>query len=323
MAQPMPKLIYRQQGNESHSKRDRGTEFITATYRSVIRSCLSTVLLLAWTRSGSAQANSVSGAASQSADEQAKLVHNPLPPIWLLQFQQNNYAEGMPSPVRGNRIQSNLLFQPFLPLKLTDDWRVVFRPVLTLFNSVPYLDQTRQIQRTTGFGDTIFAAALSPRTTVVGSWLLALGPTFIFPTGGTELGQKKWQFGPFSIFGYRGAHFLAYVFSQQWFSIGGNGKKPTSQMSTTYSLAYFFKSGWTVGTQAQFSVDWEAASGNKVAFPIGLQVGYLFHVRSLPVQVDLQPEYYPVHPEHYGPKWNIQLQITPIIPILIPGQPND
>jgi Putative MetA-pathway of phenol degradation len=154
----------------------------------------------------------------------------------------------MPSPVRGNRVQSDLLFQPLLPLKLNNDWRGVFRPVLTLFDSVPSLDQTGKTQRTTGFGDTILAAALSPRTTLVGSWLLALGPTFILPTGGTELGQKKWQLGPFSAVGYRGEHFIAYVLPQQWFSIGGNGKKPTSQMSMSYSFVYFFKSGWTVGT---------------------------------------------------------------------------
>lgn len=232
-------------GDRRSPRRGRGGRFIARTYRLVIRSILSAVLLVAWTRSGAAQTNSQP---NQSADEQAKQVANPLPPLWLLQFQQNNNWLGMPSPVRGARVQSNLLFQPLLPLKLSNDWRVVFRPVLTLFNSVPSLNLTGKTQRTTGFGDTIFAAAISPRTTLVGSWLLALGPTFIFPTGGTGLGQKKWQFGPFSIVGYRGEHFLAYVFPQQWFSIGGNGKNPTSQMSMSYSFDYFFKSGWTVTT---------------------------------------------------------------------------
>jgi hypothetical protein len=94
-------------------------------------------------------------------------------------------------------------------------------------------------------------------------------------------------------------------------------------MSMSYSFDYFFKSGWTVGTQPELYVNWEAARRNKVTFPIGLQVGYLFHVGTLPVNVDLQPEYYPVHPEDYGPEWNIQVQVTPIIPILIPGQPGD
>ena len=64
-------------------------------------------------------------------------------------------------------------------------------------------------------------------------------------------------------------------------------------------------------------VDWEASSGNKVSFPVGLQVGKLRKLGPMPVKFDLQVQYYAVRPQVYGPKWNLQVQITPILPALI------
>ena len=69
----------------------------------------------------------------------------------------------------------------------------------------------------TAFGDTVLAFALSPGHKLVGNWLLAAGPSFIFPT------QNKWQIGPAAAVGYQGNNFITYVFPQQWFSVGGDG----------------------------------------------------------------------------------------------------
>jgi hypothetical protein len=60
-----------------------------------------------------------------------------------------------------------------------------------------------------------------------------------------------------------------------------------------------------------------ASRGNKVAFPVGLQVGKLRKLGPLPVKFDVQVQYYAVRPRVYGPKWNLQFQITPILPALI------
>jgi hypothetical protein len=35
------------------------------------------------------------------------------------------------------------------------------------------------------------------------------------------------------------------------------------------------------------------------------------------VKFDVQAQYYAVRPQVNGPKWNLQLQITPILPALI------
>jgi hypothetical protein len=252
---------------------------------------------------------------TQSVTEASKAAANPLANVWLMQWQQNNNWIGTPG--SGTRIQSNLQFQPLLSMKLTDNWNLVMRPVLPTFSTSPYQTPNGQVQRVTGYGDTIFAMAISPGQRLVGNWLLAAGPTFIFPTA-TEslLGQNKWQFGPTAAVGYLGKHFITYVFPQQWFSIGGEGRK-TNQMSAQYAFIYFLSNGWSVGTNPNILVNWQAPNGQKVAFPVGLQVGKLRKLGPMPIKFDLQVQYYPVRPDAYGPKWNIQLQITPILPALI------
>jgi hypothetical protein len=152
---------------------------------------------------------------------------------------------------------------------------------------------------------------------LVGNWLLAAGPSFIFPTATNSLiGQSKWQVGPAAAVGYQGKTFITYVFPQQWFSVGGGGRK-TSHMLLYYAFVHVYSNGWSLGTNPSMSVDWEASRGNTLVFPVGLQVGKLRKLGPLPVKFDVQTQYYAVRPQVFGPKWNLQLQITPILPALI------
>ena len=150
----------------------------------------------------------------------------------MLQFQQNTYFIHPGINDKSSRNSVNLQFQPVMPISLTDDWNLITRPVIPVVDSVAALDHQGGIYQATGFGDTILATLLSPSPKLAGPWLLGAGPTFIFPTATTtNVGQKKWQFGPAGVFGYLGEKFIVGVFPQQWFSIGGNGSKQISQMN--------------------------------------------------------------------------------------------
>jgi hypothetical protein len=154
--------------------------------RFFIRTVLAVALIFACLRSSIAQAQDLtahesSAAENNSATEASKQAANPLASVWLMQFQQNNTWLGMPAN-SGNRVQSNLQFQPLMSVKLTDDWSLVTRPVLQVFNTTPFQDEGGQANRMTAFGDAALALALSPGHRLVGNWLLAAGPTFIFPT---------------------------------------------------------------------------------------------------------------------------------------------
>jgi len=254
-------------------------------------------------------------AESESLTEVNKQLSNPISSIWALQLQQNTYWLNKP-----DRNVVNLQFQPVLPLALTDDWNLITRPVFQVMNSTPYVNESLNLHRVTGFGDTIVGSVLSPSPKLAGPWLLGAGPTFILPTASnSRLGQNKWQLGPGGVFGYLGDKWLAGVFPQQWFSVGGNGSQTVSQMNLQYFFAYLPRDGWGIGTSPNMLVNWYASNGNKVTFPIGLSVSKVIKIGPLPVKLAVQPQYMPVHPEVFGQKWDLQFSITPVIPRLVEG----
>ena len=252
---------------------------------------------------------------SQSLNEVNKELSNPISSIWALQLQENTYWLNKP-----DRNVVNLQFQPVLPLALTDDWNLITRPVFQVMNSTPYVNESLHLHRVTGFGDTIVASLLSPSPKLAGPWLLGAGPSFIFPTASnSRLGQNKWQLGPAGVFGYLGDKWLAGVFPQQWFSVGGPGSQTVSQMNIQYFFTYLPGGGWGIGTNPNMLVNWYASNANKVTFPIGLNVSKVIRIGPLPVKLAVQGQYMPVHPDVFGQKWNLQFVITPVIPKLIKG----
>lgn len=283
----------------------------------IINVMFCTALLIGWTHSAMAQTEGFeSQDQSQSAAELGKKAANPLSSGWLMQTQQNNNWVGMPLK-KGDRVQSDFLFQPLVSAPLIGDWTLFVRPVITLFNSTPIVNPSGRGERKTALGDTALAFAMAPRPFFGGHLTLAAGPTFIFPTASDHLlGQHTWQLGPDVGVVWSGKHFIAYGFPQQWFKIGGGGPK-TNQLNTVLDFTYFLKNGWSIGTQPDLLVNWEAATNERVTFPIGPQIGKLCKCGHTPTLFQVQFEYYPVHPSGYGPKWNIQLQITPTIAPLI------
>jgi len=249
-----------------------------------------------------------------------KELSNPISSIWALQIQENTFFIHPGIEDKSSRNAVNVQFQPVLPLALTDDWNLITRPVFQLVNSVPVPTRTGRIYQATGFGDTILATLLSPSPRLTGPWLLAAGPTFIFPTATTtNVGQKKWQLGPGGVLGYLGEHYIVGIFPQQWFSVGGNGSKQTSQMNVQYFASYFLPHGWAIGSSSNMLINWYTSDGNKVTFPIGLLVSKVQKIGPLPVKFQVQGQYMPVNPSVFGQRWNIQVTITPVIPKLIKG----
>jgi hypothetical protein len=255
-----------------------------------------------------------------SLTEVNKELSNPISTIWALSFQQNTFWLHKP-----DRNVVNVLFQPVLPVSLTSNWNLITRPVIPVFNSTPYVNKSGNLHRVTGFGDTALVELLSPGPKLAGPWLVGAGPTFIFPTASnSRLGQNKWQIGPTGLVGYLSEKWIAGVFPQQWWSVGGPGSNTISQMNLQYFYAYFPAAGWSVGTSPNMLVNWYARkNGNKITFPIGLNISKVIKIGPLPVKFAIQGQYMPVRPDVFGQKWNLQLAVTPVIPKLIKGSLSD
>jgi len=246
-----------------------------------------------------------------SASELNRQLSNPVTSLWSLQFQFNNYR------LENGKWNSNLLFQPVLPVSLTKDLNLITRPVIPLYDSVPHETARGEFERTTGFGDMVLAELLSPAHT--GHWILGAGPTFIFPTATSDFtGQGKWQAGPAVVVGYLTKHFIVGVFPQQWWSFAGDSSRPnTSQMNLQPFAAWFFGEGWSVGYSGNILADWKAPSGNKWTVPIGVAIGKVLRLGKLPLKINLAAQYMPIRPDNVGQQWNIQVSLTPVIPKLV------
>jgi hypothetical protein len=259
--------------------------------------------------------------AGKSLTELNKQLTNPISSLWSISFQQNNYL----LEIDGERTHwnSNLNFQPVLPVALTENWNLITRPVVTLFNSVPHPDSHNpgDIDRTTGFGDTVLMELFSPSPKLAGNWLLGLGPTFIFPTASSKYtGQDKWQVGPAVLVGYLSQKWILGALFQNWSSFAGSGDRDTNQMNLQPIAAYFLPNGWSVGYSGNILANWKSdKAGNTWTVPLGLQVAKVFKFGKLPVKIGLAGQYMVHHPDNFGQQWNIQLNVAPVIPKLIKG----
>jgi hypothetical protein len=257
-----------------------------------------------------------SSASELSAQQLAKQITNPVTDLWQLQFQFNNMKLESSATPLSEKWVNNLYFQPIVPLRLTEHINLINRPVFTLYNSVPVPTGPDTTSRTTRPGDTILAQVLSPAGTE--PWIIAAGPTWIFPTAGSDAtGQGKWQVGPALGGGYITDQFLVGALVQQWWSFAGDSdRKTTSQMAILPLVYRFFEGGWSIGYSGQILADWKAPSGERWTVPLGVSVGKVVMLGRLPVQIQLGGQYFVERPPG-GPKWNLQLQITPVIPRLI------
>jgi len=69
----------------------------------------------------------------------------------------------------------------------------------------------------------------------------------------------------------------------------------------------------SIGMGPKNSINWNAPEGNKLTFPIGLGITKTVKWAKTPWKLRLEPQYSIVKPENYGARWNIRIQIAPII----------
>ncbi len=257
-----------------------------------------------------------------SLEEVNKELSNPVSSFWSISLQQNNYLLDIEG--KEDRWNSNLNFQPVLPVSLTRDWNLITRPVVTVFNSVPHPNPRNpaDVETTTGFGDTILMEMFAPTPRLTGKWLLGIGPTFIFPTASSDYtGQGKWQAGPAAVVGYLSEKWILGVFAQNWTSFAGDSNRPdVNQMNLQPIAGLFLPGGWSIGYSGNVLANWKSESSRNVwTVPIGIGIGKVVKLGPVSVKIGLGVQYMVQHPDNFGQQWNIQLGVTPVIPNLVKG----
>ncbi len=257
----------------------------------------------------------------------AKKLANPVSDVWAL-FTEFDFAFNKGDlPGGDGKVSYTTLFQPIMPIKLTEDWKLITRPTLPLVWSTPVPRANAaggiEYDRKTGIGDMLLPLVASPNDAfeIWGGQLIGgVGPTFSFPTSTNDaLGSQKWEMGPSMIAVWKNKKMTVGVFPQHWWSIANRGgHRPASNHgSYLYFFFYDLPDTWQVGFNPSITFNAEAQSGNKWNVPIGITVAKMFRFGNLPVKIQLGGEYSVVHEDDYGKRFLIKLNIIPVIAPLI------
>jgi hypothetical protein len=232
-------------------------------------------------------------------------------------------------------------FMPTIPAPLGEDWNWVSRLDLPVV-SVPIKSEVGRLfqfdpgnnlrpegtlpagldpfGRTTGLGDIAYVGLVGPKQLPKlgdGKLFLAAGPAMIFPSASEDiLGQGKWQAGPAFAAGLLTEHWRLGVFPQQWWSFAGDSdRRSVSQMNLQYFVYYAPTPEWEIGMSPNVFVNWNAPSGNRATFPVGLGVHHLFNIGQLPVSMGIEASYSVVHPGDLpGSRWDVRFTLMPLLP---------
>jgi hypothetical protein len=246
--------------------------------------------------------------AEMSAEELAKLAQNPVGNLISVPFQNNtNFNVG---PLSGT--QNILNIQPVIPISVNSEWNVITRTILPVIWQ-PALSPT--IDSTSGIGDVVFTAFLSPAKP--GSWIWGAGPVLQLPTNSNaELGNKNWGLGP-SFVVLHLEHDDPWVYGVL---VNNIWSLSSSKQGGSYNngliqpfVNYNFKEGFYLTSAPIATVDWKADSGEKWTVPVGGGAGKIFHFGKLPVNTSLAAYYNVVRPDD-GADWQIRFQVQLMFP---------
>jgi len=196
--------------------------------------------------------------------------------------------------------QPTLSFQPRIPLRLTDDWRLVTRSNVSIIH-MP--------EETTGLGDIDISLFLTPART--GPWVFGAGPILQFPTAtDTALGTGKWSAGPTAALVYVGGPWVnGILVSHLWSFAGPDSRAAVSLTQIEVQVSYSFPDGWYIDTNPTIAHDWNAARGERWVIPVGVDAGRAFKIGSQPMSLQVGA-YYNVKKPASATEWVVQTQLS-------------
>ena len=281
------------------------------------------------------------GGGTSEAEEQAQIAEamaNPLSSLWLM-FMQNDttWYDGdlLDELDEDTKVQNTTLVQPVMPFQLTEEWKLIFRPVIPInsFETVDNVDINTgavpgdigvDFDRKTGLGDIVLWNAFTNQYKPPFVW--GFGPTVMLPTAtDDQLGSGKWSAGPMALaLGITEKWIIGGV-AQHWWSFAGedNLKVNTSLGRATvdrpdvnltdfqYILRYRYSPLTNIGIAPNVRYNWET---DELSLPVGMGFDTLIKIGKLPVKIGAEAYYYVKQDDEFGPKWQLRLLFVPVLP---------
>jgi hypothetical protein len=220
-----------------------------------------------------------------------------------------------------------VIFQPVLPFPLygtgENQWKMITRPIIPIIFSQPIPNAFDSFKNVGGLGDMEIPLLINPPESMIGKWILGVGPVFEFPTSTYDaLGAQQYSIGPAVVVGYKSKNWLAAVFPNYFFGVGDRSDRKastptTSKLSLLYNFTYILPAAWQIGFNPTISYNNKALSGNKWDVPVGLFVAKTIKIGRMPFKFQATVEYSVVSPDAFGKRANFRFVVTPVIPGLV------
>ncbi len=248
---------------------------------------------------------------TMSEAELSKQISNPVGALWLLFFQHDITVRNVEG-AGDNQVLHNFKFQPVTPIALTDEWRLISRPVIQINGfDVPQADGTFDTDM--GLGDTILLQLFS-NSDPSGQWMTGFGPTWIFPTAtDPTLGGDEWAIGPAALVVYLGppGGIIAGAVVQSWFSFAGSGDESVNLMDFQPIFRYRATETLNIGFAPNIQYD---LAEEDWSIPVGLGFDITTKIGNLPIRFGMEAYHYVDEFDGFDNQWGIRLFFVPVVP---------
>jgi hypothetical protein len=241
--------------------------------------------------------------AGASAQELADKLANPVASLISVPLQNNlNYGIG---PFNGSKYVINI--QPVIPFKLNENLNLITRYILPV---VDQRDITGENTHQFGLSDATVTAFFAPKTKGI---ILGVGPAFLVPTATEKvLGTEKFGVGPSVLIMHQGKGLsVGFLANQIWSVAGNQDRSDFNQFYTQIFLSHSYKSGASLGVNAEITQNWEA---NTTLISLNPSIGGMTKLGEQMVQFTLSPLIPITGPSETKPDWGLRAVLTFVFP---------
>jgi hypothetical protein len=200
----------------------------------------------------------------------------------------------------------NWNLQPFIPIRLSDDWNLISR------TNIPIVHQQSPVEGPEdecGLGDVAQSVLLAPQHGDV-HW--AVGPAFLFPTSSDPiLGNKKWAAGPNAIvLDQTGPWTYGVIGSHLWSFAGDDSRRNINLTTLSPFVGYTTQSAFTFLLEVDALYNWDADdAGQAWTIPMTFTVSHIRKLGRNLVNLGVSGRYYADAPDN-GPEWGARVFVT-------------
>ena len=255
--------------------------------------------------------------ATAADDDLSAKTQNPIGSLISVPF-ENTFDFGAPN---GGAYILNV--QPVIPQSISADWNIIHRPIIPFanapsagFSSPPSVISPEpgvDTGNVWGLGDINYSAFISPANP--GPLIWGAGASILLPTAtDAALGGKQWALGPTAVFLTQPKPWSIGVLLRQIWSFAGSSTTPkVNQFVMQPFASYNLADGWYLTTAPVWVANWQAASGQKWAIPLGGGVGRIMKFGNQPVNLRAEAYVNAVKPDS-APDWNAKFTMQFLFP---------